>query len=36
VHVYTKANGVSIKIVDGVKVLQECVTNEEQILVLSG
>ena len=35
-HVDTKTNGVLVKVVNRVKVLQESVSNKEEVLVLSG
>ena len=35
-HVYTKAYSITVKIINGVEVLEEGVADEEQVLVLSG
>jgi len=36
VHVYTKADGITVEVVNGVEVLEESVSNEEEVFILSG
>jgi hypothetical protein len=31
----TKTESISVKVVDGVEMLEECITNEEEVLILA-